>query len=327
MEKEFFDSLIVRSLTEGLSANDQRLLEQARQEDDALDERYNQLLSAWERSGKLALIRKIDVRTAADFQKVWSRIETQPVRPKWYAIQRSLNKSIAAALVALLMTASFVLVYRNVPGFGRWEAYSSQNKIESIQLPDRSVVTLNKFSRVVFLINEGEEKRLVKIKGEAFFEVASNPDKPFVVDAGKAKVRVVGTAFNLKSDEKRNFAEVSVSEGTVSFSSGKEKIILTRGETGVFFNGHIQKVITENLNTDYWKTGQLVFTNASLEAIAKVLVDEFDEIVEYKHVGRVSNVVVTTRFENQSLDQIFQELELHFSKKFELKNGILVISD
>ncbi|MFW5890530.1 MAG: FecR domain-containing protein, partial [Marinilabiliaceae bacterium] len=85
-------------------------------------------------------------------------------------------------------------------------------------------------------------------------------------------------------------------------------------------------VSTPDTNFLSWKTGELIFSQASLASIAETLREHFDAI-EKLELNTQSDVQVTTTFKDQSLQDILSELEMHFDKNFHLEEGVLTISD
>jgi transmembrane sensor len=134
------------------------------------------------------------------------------------------NRSPARALVATLAVLALCLVAGGLffaDHFGsRAEPYLMTTRIgefREVELPDRSILNLNTDSQVE--VDFGDTQRRIRLlKGEAFFEVAHNATRPFVVYAGDKQVTAVGTAFAVRWTE--NELVVTVSEGRVAVSTG-----------------------------------------------------------------------------------------------------------
>jgi ferric-dicitrate binding protein FerR (iron transport regulator) len=322
MKTEQFDDLLGKHLTGSLSADEEREFELLTSGDPKLKLYKENAESLWQKSHGLKVLYSADKCKIQDFKKVCDRIRT-----KRKEVHRRLNtRWVAAAVVFVVIGSSAFWAYMNVPGWGRWQAVSSHNEITMFELPDHSVVTLNKNSRIVYLKKPAAEKREVRLKGEAFFEVQPSKSSPFVVANGDARIMVLGTSFNAKTDSKSNVIEVSVTEGSVKYSYDKSAIILQKGETGVYRDGKLQKLVA-NEDINDWKKSLLNFKDNSLSEVVNTLTLYFPQIVSIDDQSTPSSVKITTRFEEQSLNDIFKELALHFNKKFELKEGILTISD
>lgn len=124
-------------------------------------------------------------------------------------------------------------------------------------LPDHTRIWLNEKSSLSYELTFGDSIRKVVLQGEAFFEVASDANIPFVILANGSETNVIGTSFNLKAYAQEP-AAVTVVSGKVAFTSaevGKEKIILTKGEQGIFYNKE-QKLVKQKWDDPHfldWK--------------------------------------------------------------------------
>jgi transmembrane sensor len=108
-----------------------------------------------------------------------------------------------------------------------------------INLPDGSIVWLNAGSRLVYDKNFDSKLREVSLTGEAYFDVVKNPDKPFIIHAGKMDIKVLGTLFNVKSYPGEAHTEASLIRGSIEVmikDRPTEKIILKPNEKIVVAN-------------------------------------------------------------------------------------------
>ena len=101
-------------------------------------------------------------------------------------------------------------------------------------MPDGSRIFLNRNSEFSYRSNFGDRNRNVTLTGEAFFEIAPDAAKPFIIDAGNARVKVVGTSFNVITNNSRSAVEVFVKTGKVMLSnnSGSKSMALEPGYVG-----------------------------------------------------------------------------------------------
>jgi ferric-dicitrate binding protein FerR (iron transport regulator) len=328
MKEELNDHLFAAYLDGSLTSDEQQQFEHHASENSSLREELEAYALIWRTSPAAKLFHRIESKKNDDFENVMLRLKATHTqsREKHRLVLPSFYK-IAASVTFLTMIGSAVMVHRHVPGFGRWEARATQDKIEVITLPDNTQVALNRYSRVIYLKNNDESTRKVKLTGEAFFNVASNPGKPFEIKAGETNISVLGTQFNVKLSNDKKATEVSVTEGTVKFADQNDALILHAGEIGQFNNGKLAKKSYSNTNFLYWKNKELSFHNNTLREVITILTANFEAIKEVKNTSTPTQIQVTTKFQDQSLETIFEELELHFNKKFSLKEGVLIISD
>lgn len=125
-------------------------------------------------------------------------------------------------------------------------------------LPDKSLVVLNENSIFSYPTDLGEAgKRIVRLDGEAFFEVNPDAQRPFEVHSQHAKVVVLGTKFNFRSFSRETKTEVEVEEGKVALmpAGSLEKIELKAGELGIFDSAaaRLSSDKPKALNSSYWR--------------------------------------------------------------------------
>jgi ferric-dicitrate binding protein FerR (iron transport regulator) len=276
-----------------------------------------------------------------EYQFIWeqSTLNGEAVERDWQLIRQRIGFSshkqaspfafllrIAAVLTLVLSVSAGLWVYWNVPGYGRWVVFETGMVSDSIVLPDASIVFLNRNSSLKFRQAFKGDERKVALNGEGYFEVQPDKMRPFSVEVGPVSVKVVGTAFHVNASRNDGVVELNVTDGSVAFYNAHDEITVDKGEWALASEKAIGKGTAKNENFLSWKTGRLDFNKSSLNEIALALTQHFDEIKSYK-IEEKSNILVTTRFKGESLEDITDELSVHFQKKFILDNGVLIISD
>jgi ferric-dicitrate binding protein FerR (iron transport regulator) len=240
----------------------------------------------WIELGTMNNSKEINVDGA--WKKVISRIEennllTENVAPV-RRIRRTMVLRIAAAavIVVALGAALFNILVSDASSGKVTVASNSEQKNIIVDLPDGSKVWLNRSSELSYQGDLEKEKRTVELSGEAYFEIMPNTEKPFVIDAGNAKITVVGTSFNVISSNYKNEVEVYVKTGKVMLSDadGINSIFLEPEDIGTIEAGN--PVIARNENANYlsWKTDLLIYDGENLDAV-------------FKDLKRVYNITVT----------------------------------
>ena len=155
---------------------------------------------------------------------------------------------------------------------------------KNFNLPDGSHIALNTQSTITYPEKFDQNKREVELKGEAFFDVEHNPEKPFIIKAGEIEVRVLGTSFNVKAFDENGEIEVSVKTGRVMVSHKDEEVILTAGQETIF-NKEVksfEEAIEADPNADSWNTG-LVNLNRPIEEIIQIAQDFYKVNIEIEN--------------------------------------------
>ena len=150
----------------------------------------------------------------------------------------------------------------------RADAITARGETREVVLRDGSRVTLNSGSALdLDMAGGGRGVRL--LRGEAFFKVARDPAHPFTVLADNSRVRVLGTQFNVRMDERRT--TVTVAEGKVRFGAAGAPagdVILTRGQQAFVEAGTAQRQPVYDAEAAFaWRGGQIIFYRASLRDV------------------------------------------------------------
>jgi transmembrane sensor len=185
---------------------------------------------------------------------------------------RSRFMRIAAAII-ILISLGVVSVYVGMHNKTVIVATSDDQKNLEVNLPDGSSVSLNRNTQLTYRADFGKSKRNVTLSGEAFFEITPDTEKPFVVNAGKASVKVVGTSFNIITNNTDSAVEVYVEAGKVMLSdiSGTRNMMLDPGYIGTMDTEISGKKLNENPNYMSWKTGVLVYNGQTLDIVFRDL--------------------------------------------------------
>ncbi len=160
-----------------------------------------------------------------------------------------------------------------------WNTVSvSRGKEFSLQLSDGTKVWLNSASSLRFPVRFGEGPREVVVTGEAFFDVAKDADRQFIVHADTVAVAVYGTAFNVAAYEDEASIETTLLRGSVEVTSGRRKVMLEPGQqarvgrSGAIFD--VRQVPAEEYAA--WTRGVFAFQEEPLSSICRKLSRWYD---------------------------------------------------
>lgn len=161
-------------------------------------------------------------------------------------------------------------------------ATARANQYELV-LPDGTAVWLNAVSSIRFPTAFTGRDRTVELTGEAYFEVAKDPSRPFFVKVNGAVVDVLGTHFNINAYADETELKTSLLEGSVKVSSGGKSSVLTAGqEASIRPNGEL---IAEMGNVELavaWKNGYFQFDRAPLPVIMRQIGRWYDLDIRYE---------------------------------------------
>ncbi|GEO04275.1 anti-sigma factor [Adhaeribacter aerolatus] len=268
------------------------------------EEAFRKAEQVWSRTGLPADSYEPDVEKGWQrFQvRVQARTIASPVKKPAYSMW------VAAATVALLLVAGlYWTANTNQPAQTSWtEVRTGPNETKTINLADGSQVALNKNSTFSYPTNFQKENRTVRLKGEAFFEVAKAEGKRFTIFAAGTKTEVIGTSFNLRAYAKEP-VKVQVVTGKVAFAktSTDDAVFLEPGQEGVIADKTVRAVKQPipSPNFQAWKTKSLVFRDTRLESLANELENYFGISIQIKKEA-LKNCRFTTSFQHPELKEV-----------------------
>ncbi len=213
---------------------------------------------------------------------------------------------MAAASVLLLLIGfgTYYITDRNSP---EWVAITTiPGQIKDVYLPDSTLISMAGNSSIRYDAKSyGKERRVVEMKGKAFFKVTRNETRPFSVYTERTEVTVLGTSFQI--NEQPDGTDVNVMTGKVSFgATGNEtdKVILTAGMSASYSmeSKGITLLEEEDLNTLSWKTRQLRFNDTPLEKV----IGDLNEYYQVKVINKAENpnLKLTATFNDLPLEDV-----------------------
>lgn len=198
---------------------------------------------------------------------------------------------------------------------------TAKGQTYKLQLPDGSLVWLNAASSLTYAANlKGPGKRRVKLKGEAYFEIAKDKLHPFVVESGEQEIEVLGTHFNVNSYPYEAVVSTTLLEGSVQITPLQEprkKTVLKPGEQALA-NGQFLKIVTADVEVaTAWKNGNFFFKAEKLESILYKLAYWYD--VEIIYQGKKPDMVMTGIIKRDTkLSNVLNLIEASGKVKFKL---------
>lgn len=251
------------------------------------------------------------------------QLKERKTRQLFYSLAR------IAALFILVFGLGMVAYHLFLARGNETPLYASGLKVDvplgqmtNITLPDGTTVMLNSGTSLEYGNRFGLGQRDVTLKGEAFFEVAADPDHPFIVHTTTLGFKVYGTSFNIEAypgDTKINATLVGGSLGVL----GKGNDELTRLSPGesLFFDLQNAKMVKSKVNTGIytsWRDGIITFRNEKLKEIAKKMERWYnlEIVIQREALGEESYFGSIMR--NKPVDQILEVLRLTSSIEYRI---------
>lgn len=276
----------------------------------------------WQQSKVIQLSTKVDEDAAWERfqQKIREGYKPTPVVP----MIRKFHFSVIAAAILLTVTA-FTVVYLALFTTPATVELAATDTIIRDTLPDHSVVTLNKNSRITYAeARAGSKLRKVKLEGEAFFNVAPDKSRPFIVEVDSVSVRVVGTSFNVRKTTA--YTEIIVESGVVQVSGNQHQVTLTKGEIiRIPSNGQLpaKKHVDDQLH-NYYRTKEFVCDNTPLWKLVEVLNEAYKSNIVIVNEA-LKQYPLTTTFHNEPLENILGIIHETFNIQIEKKGDSILL--
>lgn len=228
---------------------------------------------------------------------------------------------LAAALLLLVVVSAAQLPWR-VWGADQRTAAGEQRLLT---LDDGSRVTLAGDSAIDLHLT-GHQRRITLLRGRAYFQVAHDPHRPFLVDAGDARVRVTGTRFELRRDD-GDRVRLTVAEGEVVAGGAGRRLTLRAGEQVEWTRGHLGNPRRVDVDRALaWLEGRLVFRDQTLKEILRELAPHHPDrllLLDHELGGRRFSGVLNIRNPDAALGALSQTLPLTVRRL----PGVVVLSD
>jgi len=282
--------------------------------DDANVTYYNQLKKIWDDSRQLAQTATVDENRA--WQKFQQRIHPAPVRHTAFGWIR-----IAASVI--IIAAIGLLAYWALNNPAKEMTMVAQQTVLNDTLPDGSVVTVNKGSSISYLSKFKGKTRPVALKGEAFFNVKPNQEKPFIISVNDVQITVLGTSFNVKNINGNT--EVVVETGIVKVT-GAGKTVELKANEKVVMDAKDSVVAKEEVSDQlykYYRTKEFVCDDTPLWKLVEVINEAYQSHVVIGNPA-LRDMGLTTTFHNESLEQVLNVISITFDIKV-IKEGDTII--
>lgn len=197
----------------------------------------------------------------------------------------------------------------------------------TVQLSDGSFVHLNFGSKLKYPQSFTGETREVELEGEGYFEVAHNPEKPFIVKTHKINVKALGTVFNVSAYSDDNRVETTLVNGKVVLEQEKEDGTVQLVGTMVPGQHVSYNIQTGNISSTKgsvekyiaWKEGKLIFQDTPISSMAEKLSRMFN--VEIEVEKEIEDYIYTVTFNNEPLFQILELMTIATPVKYEVFPG------
>lgn len=333
MAEDRFTELLGKKLSGEITADELKEFGSAISNNESYSKEYESLKAYWQEDEKsydtIALIfEKIKEKTGIREIENHNVIQLNVKKRKFSWIQK-----IAAVLCLVALTAGLYQFFSsrslNNSSSIAWEKLETPSRlIRKITLSDGTQITLNSESTLKYPAVFKGDTREVYLTGEAYFDVASDHQHPFVLHTEKMDIRVLGTAFNVRSYANDRSKETTLLRGKieVTFPDNPAEKVVLKPTDKIVIRDSSYRVTTQtyynksdkNIMETLWMSNRLAFRNESFEALANSLSRKYGVKVIFTN-NRLRDLEFSGEFEQENLNQALTSLQIVTPFHYKLK--------
>ena len=261
---------------------------------------------------KLIFDKTFEVKTLQEFDAdaAWARMKSklQPERGRTVAFPversgRNLIWRVAASILIVFGIGYFAYNLTSSPPSSEVQLIA-ETATKTDTLPDGSDVFLNKQTELVYTYDKQKKNRVVKLKGEAYFNINQDKENNFVIEVDGVFIRDIGTSFNVKAYPDENTIEVVVEEGKVMFYTDTDSGIYLSEKGKGIYNRTTKNFSIEQPeeNVLAYKTKLFSFTDTDLRTAVATLNEVYDKKIVLSE--NLNSCRLTVSFDNEDVDEI-----------------------
>ncbi|MBL1408249.1 FecR family protein [Sphingobacterium faecale] len=196
-----------------------------------------------------------------------------------------------------------------------------------ITLPDGTQVWVNAASSLTYPTRFDGDERKVKLSGEAYFQVAHNKEKPFIVETDHQRLKVLGTVFNVNAYADEKQTSTTLLEGKVAVRALDDQdnsIVLRPGEQSQLVGGKLHVSPIDVQEAVAWRQGKFVFNSTDIYTVMRQIARWYDTDIVYQ--GDLSNVLFSgsvSRFSD--IESVVKSLELTREIKLTIEGRRIIV--
>ena len=280
-------------------------------------------VALWTMSGDALVLEEVDTESA------WSKVKELTFSPARVQRQRITQLRYAALMIGVLLAAALWWLWPVADLATTSEMMAGGDLREEVLLSDGTQVTLNAGSRLTYIQPFTGDERRVKLSGEAWFDVAPEAQFPFIVETEELIIRVIGTAFNVRSLSDLELSQVEVGSGIVevySLAKANEPVRLAAGD-GIIYNRSSQHLAKVKANPNFmaWKTGRIEFTETPMSEVLETLERVYNQPLKVRDVSILEEQLGGT-FNNTTFEYVLDVVCKTFNLEHQTENGVVYLS-
>lgn len=237
---------------------------------------------------------------------------------------------IAASIAILIATIGYMALMPAKTSVLKWAQLEvPMGTIDTVFFTDGSTIVLNGGSKLIYPEEFAKDQRVVKLQGEGYFDIATNPNRPFIINCEGVDIQVLGTKFNLKSHTIDNYVEAKLASGHIRMLDKQtDRIVDMQPNESVTYNREtkiFKKGTFDPADLLGWINKEYKFKSTPLLEVVKTLERRYGVyfIIENEIIGERK---ITASFkQEESIDDIMKILRRTSHFKYEIADNIVTI--
>ncbi|MDM1094103.1 FecR family protein [Myroides odoratimimus] len=266
----------------------------------------------------------IELKTIQENSKLRSSIYNS-IKYKTRERKRRKNYRLLSIVFSLLLVVGLTIYQKNISVNNQELTYSTSNELaKHIILPDGTAVTLSSNSTLIVSNEFNQSNREIKLLGEAYFKVAKDASKPFIISSDNFETQVLGTSFWVK----RNIVEVSTGRVKVSNLLDRENYVILTAEQKALLKDHrLYKNTIDVFSCISSTSSYLMMNNITLTQWKQIIEKEFDIQIHFLEDIISTKEFIQADFRNSTLADIVQSVSYMYGFDYKYENKTIIINN
>ncbi|MDM1506335.1 FecR family protein [Myroides odoratimimus] len=266
----------------------------------------------------------IELKTIQENSKLRSSIYNS-IKYKTRERKRRKNYRLLSIGFSLLLVVGLTIYQKNISVNNQELTYSTSNELaKHIILPDGTAVTLSSNSTLIVSNEFNQSNREIKLLGEAYFKVAKDASKPFIISSDNFETQVLGTSFWVKP----NIVEVSTGRVKVSNLLDRENYVILTAEQKVLLKDHrLYKNTLDVFSCISSTSSYLMMNNMTLTQWKQIIEKEFDIQIHFLEDIISTKEFIQADFRNSTLADIVQSVSYMYDFDYKYENKTIIINN
>lgn len=277
----------------------------------------------------------ISIGKPIDINQSWQRLLDKKNKPqsRRFTLWRKIGSYAAVGMLAAAVSSAFFLLSPGQIETGVFTNYIGGDGLEAdiVELPDGTQVSLGAKTNFHYDKDYGKSRRVVYLEGEAYFDVASQKDKPFIVKTKEQEIEALGTKFNVMAYPLDSLTVTTLLEGSVRLTTlgiGRQNIL--RPNQQFIYNCNRKSILLNQVDAQQytsWTTGYYYFSEQTLESILDRLSHVYGAEFTVQSDALKKRTFTGTFYRGESIKDIMEVINLSVPIKYKINKRHVTISE